>query len=239
MNKIEPPAPVDEDLYELAHGTRRPKIQSTPRLAWPRCWTPSKPTTTSCSSGGVFTQDLIDEWIELQARARGRRDRPAAASVRVPPLLRHLSRQALLPGRRPVDGLGARPPWVVLRHRPTTCGALCEGVTCSRNREMMLAPRDRPGYANGSRPAAHATPRRINSRYTGESQGPRRSGSSAPSDWPFRTFGWRDQGLDRARRPGRRGGGTSAAAHDLRTPGRALRRPSAFRGGPRPRASAG
>ena len=37
--------------------------------------------------GDVFTQDVIDTWIQLQADPRARRRAPAPAPVRVPPLL--------------------------------------------------------------------------------------------------------------------------------------------------------
>ena len=41
-------------------------------------------------AGGVFTDDLIETWIELQAAQRGRRHPAAAAPVGVHALLRHL-----------------------------------------------------------------------------------------------------------------------------------------------------
>ena len=36
------------------------------RLAAPRCSTRSRPTTTTCTEGGVFTADLIETWIDYK-----------------------------------------------------------------------------------------------------------------------------------------------------------------------------
>jgi glutamine synthetase len=65
MNKIEPPDPVDEDLYEmLAHnGTGSgPKIQSTPG-SLPEVLDALEADHEFLVRGGVFTHDVIDEWI--------------------------------------------------------------------------------------------------------------------------------------------------------------------------------
>ena len=60
-NRIEPPDPVDKDLYDLR------------RRSWPRCrrcparWRrrspPSRPISEFLKAGGVFTDDLIETWI--------------------------------------------------------------------------------------------------------------------------------------------------------------------------------
>ena len=42
--------------------------------------------------GGVFTEDLIEAWIDWKRGKGDRRDAPAAASARVPPVLRLLIR---------------------------------------------------------------------------------------------------------------------------------------------------
>ena len=64
-NKIEPPAPIDKDLYDLppeeAAG-RRAGARLAGRRARPR----SRPTTTTCIEGGVFTPDLIETWIDYK-----------------------------------------------------------------------------------------------------------------------------------------------------------------------------
>jgi glutamine synthetase len=69
MNKIEPPDPVDEDLYELlAHnGTENegPKIQSTPG-SLPEVLDALEADHEFLVRGGVFTQDVIDEWISYK-----------------------------------------------------------------------------------------------------------------------------------------------------------------------------
>jgi glutamine synthetase len=68
MNRIEPPDPVDEDLYELvAHnGTSGgPKIQSTPG-SLPEVLDALEADHEFLVRGGVFTQDVIDEWISFK-----------------------------------------------------------------------------------------------------------------------------------------------------------------------------
>jgi glutamine synthetase len=65
INKIEPPDPIDEDLYELvAHnGTDGgPKIQSTPG-SLQEVLAALQADHEFLLKGGVFTQDVIDEWI--------------------------------------------------------------------------------------------------------------------------------------------------------------------------------
>jgi glutamine synthetase len=67
VNKIEPPAPVDEDLYELVAHTNGagPKIQSTPGSLGEVLEALEK-DHQFLLKGGVFTQDLIDEWISFK-----------------------------------------------------------------------------------------------------------------------------------------------------------------------------
>jgi glutamine synthetase len=67
VNRIEPPAPVDEDLYELAAHTNGSglKIQSTPgSLA--EVLDALEKDHEFLLRGGVFTRDLIEEWIRFK-----------------------------------------------------------------------------------------------------------------------------------------------------------------------------
>jgi glutamine synthetase len=66
-NKIEPPDPIDEDLYEmLAHnGTGGPKVQSTPG-SLPEVLNALEEDHDYLTHGGVFTEDLIEEWISFK-----------------------------------------------------------------------------------------------------------------------------------------------------------------------------
>ena len=71
QRKLEPPAPIDEDLYEL-HDERKQTIKTVPgslaearRRRWSR-------TTTSCSTGDVFTPDVLETWISMK-RTQGHR----------------------------------------------------------------------------------------------------------------------------------------------------------------------
>jgi glutamine synthetase len=68
INKVEPPDPIDEDLYEmLAHnGTEGgPKVQSTPG-SLPEVLDALEADHDYLVRGGVFTQDVIDEWISYK-----------------------------------------------------------------------------------------------------------------------------------------------------------------------------
>ncbi|MBV9356002.1 MAG: type I glutamate--ammonia ligase [Chloroflexi bacterium] len=68
INKIEPPAPVDEDLYELVaseNGSEGPTIESTPgSLA--EVLEALEADHDFLLKGGVFTSDLIEEWISYK-----------------------------------------------------------------------------------------------------------------------------------------------------------------------------
>ena len=64
-NRIEPHEPVDKDLYELPPEEAK-NIPQVPELAAATRSTLSRPTTTSCSQGGVFTPELIETWIDYK-----------------------------------------------------------------------------------------------------------------------------------------------------------------------------
>jgi glutamine synthetase len=64
QNKIEPPAPVDKDIYEL-EGEEKARIQSVPgSLA--ESLTALKDDHEFLLKGDVFTEDLIETWIEYK-----------------------------------------------------------------------------------------------------------------------------------------------------------------------------
>jgi glutamine synthetase len=67
MNRIEPPDPIDEDLYELlaeANGAA-PKVQSTPGSLG-EVLDALERDHRFLLRGGVFTPDLIEEWISYK-----------------------------------------------------------------------------------------------------------------------------------------------------------------------------
>jgi len=69
INKIEPPDPVDVDLYELLErngSTGGPKIQSTPGKPARSAGCARKPTTTSCCAVASSPTDVIEEWISYK-----------------------------------------------------------------------------------------------------------------------------------------------------------------------------
>ena len=64
QNRIEPPDPVDKDLYDLPPEelAQVPQVPGSLDEALRR----SRPTTTFLKAGGVFTDDLIETWIEYK-----------------------------------------------------------------------------------------------------------------------------------------------------------------------------
>jgi glutamine synthetase len=68
INKIEPPEPVDVDLYEMLEhngASGGPKIQSTPG-SLPEVLEALEADHDFLMRGGVFTTDLIEEWISYK-----------------------------------------------------------------------------------------------------------------------------------------------------------------------------
>jgi glutamine synthetase len=67
INKIEPPAPVDEDLYELVgrEDGNIPAIQSTPGSLGEVLQALER-DYEFLTRGGVFTEDLIETWISYK-----------------------------------------------------------------------------------------------------------------------------------------------------------------------------
>ena len=58
--QIDPGEPLDYDLFEEAAASRRCRARSTRRS------TRSRTTTRSCSKGDVFSEDLIETWIDYK-----------------------------------------------------------------------------------------------------------------------------------------------------------------------------
>jgi glutamine synthetase len=67
INKIEPPDPVDVDLYELLshNSSGGPQIQSTPG-SLPEVLEALEGDHEFLLRGGVFTDDIIAEWISYK-----------------------------------------------------------------------------------------------------------------------------------------------------------------------------
>ena len=64
-NKIEPPTPGRQGPVRAAAGRGR-RDRAGAGVASGRCSTRSRPTTSTCSEGGVFTADLIETWIDYK-----------------------------------------------------------------------------------------------------------------------------------------------------------------------------
>ena len=90
-NKIEPAAPGRQGpLRAPARGGQGHRPGARP--ASPRCIDRLEEDHDYLLEGGVFTPDLIETWIELQAGQRDRPAAPAPAPVRVRAVLRRLMR---------------------------------------------------------------------------------------------------------------------------------------------------
>ena len=110
-NKIEPPAPVDKDLYELPpdEAANIPQVPGSLAAVIDRL----EQDHDYLLEGGVFTPDLIEMWIQLK-REEIDAHPAASAPVRVRPVLRHLI-------------LGStRSRWL----RRLTCGTSSDVVRC-------------------------------------------------------------------------------------------------------------
>lgn len=64
-HQIEPPDPVDEDIYELAGTERGRAIESTPG-SLDEAIDALENDHDFLLEGGVFTQDVIDTWIDIK-----------------------------------------------------------------------------------------------------------------------------------------------------------------------------
>ena len=65
INKIEPPPPLDEDIYELVHHENAPKIKNTPGSLTETLEALEKDHQFLLRDG-VFTEDLIQVWIDYK-----------------------------------------------------------------------------------------------------------------------------------------------------------------------------
>ena len=103
-NKIEPADPVDKDLYELPPDEHADVDQVPGSL--PEVLDALEADHDYLLEGGVFTPDLIETWIELQAHQRDRPDPAPPAPARVRALLRHLIRSRHQPRAHLLHAIG-------------------------------------------------------------------------------------------------------------------------------------
>jgi glutamine synthetase len=66
-NRIQPPAPVDEDIYQLAGTERGRSIESTPD-SLEEALVALERDHEFLLYGDVFTSDVIEAWIETKRR---------------------------------------------------------------------------------------------------------------------------------------------------------------------------
>ena len=88
QNRIEPPDPVDKDLYDLP-PEELAKVPQVPG-SLDEVLDALEADNDFLKVGGVFTHDVIDTWVDVQAGPRDRRDAAAPAPVGVLTVLRHL-----------------------------------------------------------------------------------------------------------------------------------------------------
>jgi len=65
-NRIEPPAPIDKDLYDLELHERK-RVKNTPGSLGEVLEALQK-DSQFLLQGGVFTQDLLDTWVEYKTK---------------------------------------------------------------------------------------------------------------------------------------------------------------------------
>ena len=96
-NKIEPPEPVDKDLYELPpdEALAIPQVPGSLDEVLDRL----EADHDYLTEGGVFTEDLIETWIEYKRSQRDRPDPAAPAPARVRALLRRVTGSGAGQGR--------------------------------------------------------------------------------------------------------------------------------------------
>ena len=107
-NKIEPPEPVDKDLYELPPDEAPPSRRCPAR--WTRCSTPWRRDHDFLAEGGVFTAGPDRDLAGLQADRRARPDPAAPAPARVRALLRRLTAGPPGSATFPETGVGLDEP---------------------------------------------------------------------------------------------------------------------------------
>ena len=88
-NRIEPPTPMDKDLYDLPPE----ELANVPQVpgSLEQALDALEADSDFLRAGGVFTDDLLETWVDLQAQPRGRRPAPPPPPLRVHALLRHLT----------------------------------------------------------------------------------------------------------------------------------------------------
>ena len=89
-NKIDPGKPLDKDIFELS----KEELKNVPSMpgSLDEALEALEADHKYLTKGGVFSQDLIDMWIEYKKKNEVGPRPHAPAPVRVPPVLRHLTR---------------------------------------------------------------------------------------------------------------------------------------------------
>ena len=101
QNKIDPGKPLDRDIYEMTRDEMQRKgIRTTPGSLEEAVDALDK-DHAFLMQGGVFTDDLVQTWIELETREGTRSDPAAAASARVLAVLRQLEQRPTPNGPTP------------------------------------------------------------------------------------------------------------------------------------------
>ena len=79
QNKIDPGDPLDKDIYDLP-PEELAEIPTVPG-SLDEALDALEADHEFLLEGDVFTEDVIENWIDVQAREGGRRDPPAPASA--------------------------------------------------------------------------------------------------------------------------------------------------------------
>ena len=129
-NKIDPGDPLDKDIYALSPE----ELKDVPSMpgSLDEALDNLENDHEFLLKGDVFTEDVIETWIEYKRTKEVDADPAASASVRVRALLRHLSR------RRSRDLTKGRAP----REPAPSCFSVAERSGAGAPRERVEAEHD-------------------------------------------------------------------------------------------------
>ncbi len=88
LNKIDPGEPLDKDIYDLSPEEMK-KVPSMPATL-DEALTCLEEDHAFLTKGDVFSEELIETFVDLQAEVGSGSSSPAPASVRIRTVLRYL-----------------------------------------------------------------------------------------------------------------------------------------------------
>ena len=151
-NRLDPGDPLDKDIYSLTPE----ELKDVPPMpgSLDEALDNLKRDHEFLLKGDVFTEDVIETWIEYKTANEVERDAPAPASVRVPPLLRRLI-AARTRSAHTAERASAPPPFVFWAPARACRPARMKGFVSFL---LKSASRSRSSSASSSSSAAATSP---------------------------------------------------------------------------------